>query len=359
MKNRIILYVTSLIMMCSMFILPVSAYYGTVSGWDGLVTFEDTQTIVFLSGNVSNSTSTGNISGARVTYEGVESNVLHIEGLTPGTVLNGELVIYGNASLDPSKLKEGNYFQGMQLNFQSDSEDNITFSGYCRDASVLYSYDFAVKVTFNSYYCTLDYLDIPFSVEVQTGVGFYSISSGSLDVNNGFYCTFNYSSDWAGYLDVYTDLRDVPSLEGYFASQNQEIVDSINQHDSNERSWFNQLITSMGLGFQKLYDQMTEENDEVLNGYEGGAAVDANNAFSSGAGELSQTEEQLTSKSSQYVDDFTVTGFDAGVLDSLGSSLVFVVTWFTNFWNMGGLFTAALTLCFAVSIAFFILKLKR
>ena len=149
----------------------------------------------------------------------------------------------------------------------------------------------------------------------------------------------------------------------------QQTIDAIKDHDtnvgnwfttltSNLGNWFQQLYTSMGVGFEKLYRQMTEEQDEQLHGYEGSAAPDANEEFSAGSSELTAIEGQLSDQSTTYVDDFTTSGFDASTLSTLGSSLTFVVTWFTNFWNMGGVWTAGLNICFAISIAFYILRTR-
>lgn len=139
----------------------------------------------------------------------------------------------------------------------------------------------------------------------------------------------------------------------------QQTIDAINQHDANEKSWFQQLIYNMGVGFSALYEQMTKEQDEQLNGYQDTTQSDAANQFSSESDKLTSLEGELSNQSNQYVSDYTAEGFDLGILATIGSSLVFVATWFTNFWNMGGIFTAGLNMCFALSIVFFIFRIKR
>lgn len=142
-------------------------------------------------------------------------------------------------------------------------------------------------------------------------------------------------------------------------SLQQSTIDSINTHDTNVGNWFTELMNRMGAGFTALYSQMTKEQDEQLNGYTGTSTSSANTAFSAGAGELTNIEGQLSSTSTTYVNDFTTTGFDASLLTTIASSITFVVTWFTNFWNMGGILTAGLGVCFAIGIAFYILRIKR
>lgn len=158
----------------------------------------------------------------------------------------------------------------------------------------------------------------------------------------------------------------------------QQTIDAIIQNTTNTSNWFTTLITTMqgwyntqtenlrtwfymieermSAGFTALYHQMTKEQDEKLNGYEGTSTPDANEEFNAGSSELVSIEGELSDTSSQYVNDFTATGFDSSALTAIGSSLLFVTTWFTNFWNMGGIWTAGLNICFALSIAFFVLK---
>lgn len=136
------------------------------------------------------------------------------------------------------------------------------------------------------------------------------------------------------------------------AVDNSAIIDAI----ATMEQTLNQSITS---GFDELYEQSQMQHEEVLHGYNDSALNDASNRFTEGAGELKTVEEELTVDSKQYVNDFTSTGFDAGVLLTLGSSLTFLATWFTNFWNMGGVWTSGLTFCFALTVAFIILKVRK
>lgn len=160
-------------------------------------------------------------------------------------------------------------------------------------------------------------------------------------------------------------LQKLTEINNNLISTNQILT----QHDSNVGSWFSDLKTSMqsafatlfgkvDSGFYALYQQMTNEQDEKLNGYDGTVASGANNEFQTGAEDLTQIEGQLNTNSTTYVNDFTSSGFDTSILTTLGSSLTFVVTWFTNFWNMGGIWTVGLSTCFAIWIAFYILRTR-
>lgn len=161
----------------------------------------------------------------------------------------------------------------------------------------------------------------------------------------------------------------------------QQTIDAINQNTTNTTNWFTTLISNLSTwyyqrkedlsnwfldidnrlssGFAALYSQMTREQDEKLNGYDDTTQSDAAASFSSESDKLTSLEGELSTQGNDFVNDYTSDGFDTGVLTTLGSSLVFVATWFTNFWNMGGVFTATLNLCFALSIVFFIFRIKR
>lgn len=161
----------------------------------------------------------------------------------------------------------------------------------------------------------------------------------------------------------------------------QQTIDAINQNTTNTTNWFSTLIsnlstwysqrkedlsnwfldidTRLSSGFAALYSQMTKEQNEQLYGYQESVIPDASEEFNTGASELGTIEEELSGTSSQYVNDYTAEAYDVSLLDTLGPSLVFVVTWFTNFWNMGGAFTACLTLCFAMFIAFYVLRTRK
>lgn len=164
-------------------------------------------------------------------------------------------------------------------------------------------------------------------------------------------------------------------------SLQQSTIDAINQNTTNITNWFTTLISNLSTwyyqrkedlsnwfldidnrlssGFAALYSQMTKEQDEKLNGYDDTTQSDAAASFSSESDKLTSLEGELSTQGNDFVNDYTSDGFDTGVLTTLGSSLIFVATWFTNFWNMGGVFTATLNLCFALSIVFFIFRIKR
>lgn len=214
----------------------------------------------------------------------------------------------------------------------------------------------------------------------------------------GYKSTNPVRDEWAGSLTFYSDIRDTPGYDGrmaLYASQSATRLQTINgtiktMHEdlvqnisffrnevasyfadltnnisnwftsltSNLSNWYNGLISNLNTNFDRLLNQNNDEHEETINGYQGTGTSDASSRFDQSAGELENVESDLTNITNSSIDNYTDTAFDTSVIASLGSSLVYVVTWFTNFWNMGGLFTSILNVGLALSVAFFILRLR-
>lgn len=331
MKNRIILYVSSLIMICSMFILPVCAAGNVLVYNEPHLSFYDDFMNLY--------------SEAAPVLSDPDENGYYI---------------YNSQSFGLCyAMAYGNMYQYSEINnYLPEVYDYyLLFTAYAevRTEDFTFAPD-NVRITYQN--CVPDS-----SHDVVYDVRYYHHDKRETPIT-GFTVTAKLeelSNVVPFYIYVYdSSLGSVPDAQMRVKVQIVQ-VDKAVSIEFNTDNLLDKL-TSIDNKLGAVNDSLGTVNDSIQDtmiGYEGSVTQSAADTFTAGADELTQTEEQLTSKSSQYVDDFTVTGFDAGVLDSLGGSLVFVVTWFTNFWNMGGLFTAALTLCFAVSIAFFILKLKR
>lgn len=95
-----------------------------------------------------------------------------------------------------------------------------------------------------------------------------------------------------------------------------------------------------------------------INGYDNDVITDATDNFNQEADVLNGLEEDLMNDSNQYVEDYTSEAFNTSFLETLGASLIFVVTWFTNFWNMGGAFTSCLNFLLALTVVFAIIKVR-
>ena len=253
---------------------------------------------------------------------------------------------YGETNLQFKGINVGNYNQSYMINF---SDENTMTSFNSDEVS---GYSFWGKIyepVEDCNFCRFQFIDssgqMSLGGDVFVSISFVPIAKDSTleDVN---------ASILQELIKINQNLVTSNSLQ-------QSTIDAINQHDANEKSWFQQLIQNMGLGFSALYKQMTEEKDEQLYGYQDTTTSEAASAFSSESDRLTALEGELSTQSNTYVTDYAAEGFDLGVWATIGSSLICVTTWFTNFWNIGGVFTACLNFCFALSIVFFILRIKR
>lgn len=133
-------------------------------------------------------------------------------------------------------------------------------------------------------------------------------------------------------------------------SSPEGVFDSIEDHLQSIEDSADSMVDKL----QVIEDAM----DELINGFSGLPLDQVTNAFWDSSDELKSYEQDLMNQSSDSVNSYMSDSFNLSVLDTLGSSLTFVVTWFTNFWNMGGVFTDTLNLLFALSIVFYIIKVR-
>lgn len=119
----------------------------------------------------------------------------------------------------------------------------------------------------------------------------------------------------------------------------------------------NSITSKLQESFDSLTSNLTDWFNDVFNGYDGTGTSDASEKFDQSAGELESVEKDLTNITNTSVDNYATAAFDTSIITTLGPSLVYVVTWFTNFWNMGGIFTSLLNVGLALFVAFFILRL--
>ena len=159
--------------------------------------------------------------------------------------------------------------------------------------------------------------------------------------------------------------------QSYVNSQleiSQSITNSqneMNQAYTNSQAEINQSITNSQNEMNQAYvnsqleiNQSIQNTDQITNGYSDQGINNADAAFNDGAGGLSDIEDTLSTSSSQYIDNYAKSAFDDSFLDTISPSLGFVVTWFTNFWNIGGGLTATYTISFAIFIAFYIIRVR-
>lgn len=182
----------------------------------------------------------------------------------------------------------------------------------------------------------------------------------------------NISWSGASYNSDYVEREEIGKLNSINDAINQANTDIVSSVTAAKNSITDRLtaisqniissITDLKISLisfiQTQFTTLFSKLDQLISGFSDTGTTEAANKFDTSAGELESVESELTGITNSSIGSYTDTAFDTSVINSLGSSLVYVVTWFTNFWNMGGLFTSILNVGLALSVAFFILRLR-
>ena len=331
--------------------MRAAAAVGVGTWWDGVVTVGNTSQInsfyltdVELVGSNYNAI-----------YKGDFNTFLDVECYDTNVFLNGYLRKRVNINFVDNGL---GYISAPQVYCEPIVMDGITAS-VAMVASQDFSVSFDIMLSFNNYYVSQASFRIPLLISIMSSQQFIAGSDWGSVVR--LYSNLTQVEDWTGDMWQYDNLEDVPSVDGYISQQNQTIINQ-SQTQNNLTNEQNTLIQNQTnqqhSDSQAEINQSIQNTDQITNGYNSGVMGEAEDKFSSGAGDLTDIEDTLTDSSSSYVDNFTTSGFDTSFLQSVGPSLNYVVTWFTNFWNMGGALTSTYGLSFAIFIAFYILRVR-
>lgn len=363
----------------------------------------------------------------KVKYAGTISGFLEINGMTEGHVLQGHLFNLYKLSL---QTIDGYTYSPMQVDFNFQYGDSdVVFSTALLERGAGY-YNSHIRADLNNYFCDKDVTRFPFTVNVE-----FTILCPPNHAPNPYYrVSYVGEFDTTGICYEYTDLRDVPSIEGNQANQNQQIIDGVgeiieNQQDTNDHleyiynenininsnitaqgdnivdsvnnmntsivnkittsfadlktnlstwftnlnnkidnrfdrltndlsNWFFQLGDTIGKGFTNLMNQNNTQHQETINGYQGNSISKEQQEFDEKMGIIEDYQDNVMYESIYAFDDFAEKSFDLTPIESIANSLFYVTSWFTNFWEMGGMFTSFLNFCLAVFIASFVLRVR-
>lgn len=381
-----VVFLASLLLCIASVLVPIraEAAYGELLNWNGnlnLGTYSVKAPLIYKDNySYDYSLDTGDITvdSYYALYEGYVPLRLIFTDLEPGCAYVG--TAQRSVTVSFETLTGTPYTLDIDyLTFDSSSlPDGITF--FCSNTS---ADTYLLKFDFNGYVPTSETLNVVMYANARV----IAINNSNSNYQARMILNNSQGTDTSGILKYYTDLRDVPNNEGFFADQNQQIIDGIDENTgvledltnnlstwfsdltSNLSSWFSDQKANINSRFSELTSNLTSwyngltatiNNgfDRLLNSYSGTGTTDAANKFDDSAGDLEQVESDLTGITNSNIDSYTESAFDTSVITSLGSSLVYVVTWFTNFWNMGGLFTSILNVGLALSVAFFVLRLR-
>ena len=263
MKCKLSLLLTSFVLAFAFLFVPINA--SAASEWNGPVEFaEETIRILMEQSTVvtapmTNATGTG-IKQATVTYSGEASNILRVGGLSGSSVIDGTLVLYGSIPLTASTT---NRSVGLPtLVFEANTPDGITFGGYIRSNSSS-AVNYAIEVQFNEYYSTSSTLNIPFKISMKQMMIYQNLDTNYIStITTSYLNNFQFGGEWAGLIDVYTDLQDNPSMDGYFAEQNQQIIDNSQTQINNQQTIIQDIQNQTN---QQHQDSQAQINQSIAN----------------------------------------------------------------------------------------------
>lgn len=206
-------------------------------------------------------------------------------------------------------------------------------------------------------YANLEITDFSFNVIQQTGLSNNDDQAiyDSIQGTNGLLSGFIQQA----HTDVLSIIESIETgcsaivskITAAISSNSQKEIDNANQNTQSQ-------INASNQNSQAQIDAAEENTNQITNGYDSSGIDNAGNVFDQGAGDLNDIEEDLSESSSQYIDNYADTAFDTSFLNTIAPSLNFVVTWFTNFWQIGGGLTATYTISFAIFIAFYIIRVR-
>lgn len=293
-------YVKKIIILLPVLLLfisfPVSAAsYGSVEDWDGLVSFAIDSGRAYLTNSSYNFINTGSsteVKTAIAEYSGTFSNIMTIEDLIPGSVIDGRLVVYGEVAKRSNSTNANGvsyYFYDPSVSFSADSENGITFGGFIRSEDSD-SINFTIQVQFNEFYCTSDFIDIPFNMFINMATWVNMTSYHAIESIHVYEdVSFSFASDWAGDMYMYTDLRDASTIDGFIADQNQQIINN----SSTQITVTQQQMEQQHADSQAQIQATQAQTDTLVNGYDSTAGQGVVNNFNDVAGSLEDAENDL------------------------------------------------------------------
>lgn len=332
-------YFILVLVLCLLFwAVPSKVYasYGITGSWSGNVTVIGSRTHAYLTYkndfSYSYDSTTGDITSDSY-YALYEMNMpvrLVIDGLVPGYIYSGRSVKSGEFIIEDTGIPAS----ASLINNAEISVQNVNCAdGISIDMSYYTVSNPSVMlfgVSFNNF-CASDTrtiidLTLKIRVRILNNANSNYISAVIIDPND--------SGDTSGIVTYYSDLRDVPSNEGFFADQNQKIIDSINQHDQKVDSWFSDLKNNLSNWFSgvqtTLSNFFTPYFDNITNAFKKALSdtQETDNEVLSGAMNDYQAAEQEVF--APAMDSLTEFDFGSNDINSLGTGFVAAITFVSS-----------------------------
>lgn len=174
---------------------------------------------------------------------------------------------------------------------------------------------FDLYIYFDNFYLNNDSITIPILINTNMLLNV----PNSYNANGSYTVVFSYSADYAGELYMFNSLEDVPSMDGYFAEQNQEMINQ-NQEIINQNYYDQQLQEQQNL----LQQQQNQRQEQVLSDADTAFAGDSS-GLSGALGDMEDAEGELAESNFQALEDYDYEEADfSNLLPEVQSTLFWI-----------------------------------
>lgn len=216
-------------------------------------------------------------------YESSDNAIITINSYTTDVYLNGSFRI--RVTTDPEDAINDN------LNYLNVSCTPIVLPGVYVTTDVIErvkggATTFDIVCQFQNYYVTNSQIVLPLHIQVSASAVY---STPTVNADSVISVGMNIVSDYNGDIMQYDRLEDVPSMDGYIADQNQQIINN----SQTQITVTQQQMEQQHADSQAQIDATNNQTNTLVNGYDSSAGSDVKSQFDSIASDLDGAEASL------------------------------------------------------------------
>lgn len=273
------------------FINPLSvsaAENGTF--WDGVISVDAPTQILLPSATVSHDfNTTAPVDNLSVVYSGKQNLIVNIDSQdsSVGKYINGW--VNKRITVSADALNGGKNF----LKFINVSADPVIMDGVFisiiknQELTTTQEFVYELFINFDNYFVSDTNIFLPLLVEITANC-YYPYNQATQWYAQGL-ATSVVLEDYAGDVMQYDSLIDVPSMDGFLADQNQQIIDN----SQTQITVTQQQTEQQHADSQAQIDATNNQTNTLVNGYDSSAGSDVKSQFDSVASDLNNAEASL------------------------------------------------------------------
>ena len=215
-------------------------------------------------------------------FESSDNALITINSNTTDVYLNGSFRI--RCTTNPEETNDG-------LNYLTVSAQPIVLPGVYVTVDLVERIKggittFDIVCQFQNYYVANSQIVLPLHIQASCAAVY---STPNMYVDSVVGVTMDIVSDYNGDVMQYERLEDVPSMDGYFADQNQQIIDN----SSTQITVTQQQTEQQHADSQAEIQATQNQTDTLVNGYDSSSGEGVVNNFNDVAGSLEDAENDL------------------------------------------------------------------